>query len=202
MKKTVAVLLADGFEEGEAVVFIDLVRRAGMKVDVLACKENTSLDSYFETKITADYTLSDKIDQNYDAIMMPGGPQGTDNLTSNPSVIKFIKRHIALGRWICALCSSPAKVLGKHGLLTGKHFVTGSGLEEMVVGGIYVDAKVVVDGNFITSKGLGCSFDFALTVAQALRTDDPSHIAWQADHIYYEGWPESVKYFNCSKSNR
>ncbi len=196
MKKTVAVLLADGFEEGEAVVFIDLVRRAGMQVDVLACKETTALNTYFETRITADYTLAEKLERNYDAIMMPGGPEGTDNLTSNVQVIDFIKRHIERDKWICALCSSPAKVLGKHGLLNGKHFVTGSGLEGLVEGGIYVDAKVVVDGNFITGKGLGCSFDFALTVAQALRTDDPDHIIWQADHIYYEGWPESVRYFN------
>jgi len=197
MKKTVAVLLADGFEEGEAVVFIDLVRRAGMQVDVLACKASTQLDTYFETRISADYTLAEKFDQNYDAIMMPGGPKGTDNLGACPQVMEFIKRHIQLDKWICALCSSPAKVLGKHGLLAGKHFVTGSGLEDLVVGGHYVDAKVVVDGQFITGKGLGCSFDFALTVAKALRTDDPNHILWQADHIYYEGWPESVRYFNA-----
>lgn len=193
MQKTVAVLLADGFEEGEAVVFIDVVRRSGMQVDVLACKDDVVMKTYFGTRISTDYTLAEKFEQDYDAVMMPGGPEGTDNLTSNPMVIDFLKRHIDAGKYICALCSSPAKVLGKHDLLEGKHFTTGSGLETLVEKGEYLDRKVVVDGNFITGKGLGVSFDFALTVAQTLRTDDPDHILWQADHIYYEGWPESVE---------
>ncbi len=193
MQKKVAVLLADGFEEGEAVVFIDVVRRSGMHIDALACKNDLVMKTYFGTRISADFTLEEKFEQDYDAVMMPGGPEGTDNLTNNSLVIEFLKRHIAKNKYICALCSSPAKVLGKHDLLEGKYFTTGSGLEGLVEKGDYLDKKVVVDGNFITGKGLGVSFDFALTVAQTLRTDDPDHILWQADHIYYEGWPESVE---------
>lgn len=69
--KHVAVLLADGFEEGEAVVFIDIMRRLDIKVDVLSCMETTTLNTYFETKISADYVLADKFDTTYDAVMMP-----------------------------------------------------------------------------------------------------------------------------------
>ena len=88
--KHVAVLLADGFEEGEAVVFIDIMRRLDIKVDVLSCMETTALETYFETRITADYTLKEKYKQTYDAVMMPGGTKGTDNLSANSIVIDFL----------------------------------------------------------------------------------------------------------------
>ena len=98
--KHVAVLLADGFEEGEAVVFIDIMRRLDIKVDVLSCMETTALETYFETRISADYTLKDKQNVLYDAVMMPGGPKGTDNLSANPMVIAFLERHITKEKYI------------------------------------------------------------------------------------------------------
>lgn len=76
MEKHVAVLLADGFEEGEAVVFIDIMRRLDIKVDVLSCMETTALQTYFETRISADDTLANKCHHTYDAVMMPGGAKG------------------------------------------------------------------------------------------------------------------------------
>lgn len=71
--KQVAVLLADGFEEGEAVVFIDVMRRLDIHVDVLSCMDTLVLNTYFGTKISADHLLVDKLAHSYDAVMMPGG---------------------------------------------------------------------------------------------------------------------------------
>lgn len=186
MEKRVAVLLADGFEEGEAVVFIDIMRRLDINVDVLSCMETTALETYFETRISADFTLASKQDVSYDAIMMPGGPKGTDNLSANPMVIDFIKRHIAEDKYICALCSSGAKVLAAHGLLEGRKYTTGGGLNKKFTDGHFVDKKVIVDGNFISGKGLGVSFDFAFTVAKYLLADNQDKVYWQADHIYLD----------------
>jgi len=186
IEKHVAVLLADGFEEGEAVVFIDIMRRLDIKVDVLSCMETTALETYFETRISADYTLAEKQAQTYDAIMMPGGPKGTDNLSANTMVIDFIKRHMKEDKYICALCSSGAKVLAAHNLL-GKHkYTTGGGLHKKFTDGQFVDKKVIVDGQFISGKGLGVSFDFAFTVAKIVLADNPEKVYWQADHIYLD----------------
>ena len=187
--KHVAVLLADGFEEGEAVVFIDIMRRLDIKVDVLSCMETTVLNSYFETKISADHLLVDKFDCNYDAVMMPGGPQGTDNLSANANVIAFLKRHIEAKKYICALCSSGAKVLAAHHLLQGRTYTTGDKLAEKFDDGEFVKQKVVVDGQFITGRGLGVSFEFAFTVAHYLLADNHSKVDWQANHIYFDHWP-------------
>ncbi|ROV58555.1 DJ-1/PfpI family protein [Vibrio ponticus] len=188
VEKHVAVLLADGFEEGEAVVFIDIMRRLDIKVDVLSCMETTQLNSYFETRISADDTLANKVKHSYDAVMMPGGPKGTDNLSANPMVLEFLQRHIVEEKLICALCSSGAKVLAAHHLLQGRNYTSGDGLAEKFVDGHYLDQKVVVDGNFITGKGLGVSFEFAFTVAKALLTNDQAKVDHQANHIYFEYW--------------
>ncbi len=188
-QKRIAVLLADGFEEGEAVVFIDIMRRMEMRVDVLSCMETTALNSYFGTHISADNTLKNCYDNIYDAVMMPGGPEGTDNLSANPMVIEFIKRHIEEDKYICALCSSGAKVLAAHRLLLGREYTTGDNLAESFKDGKYVNKKVVVADKFITGKGLGVSFEFSFTVAQILRDDNPEKVEWQANHVYFDHWP-------------
>ncbi|MBR9874291.1 hypothetical protein L3V31_04970 [Vibrio sp. J1-1] len=103
-------------------------------------------------------------------------------------MLEFTTGHIDNGKYLCVLESSPVRILGRHGLLKGKHFVASCGQEGLVEEGIYVDAKVVTDGQFIADKGLGCSFDFAFTFAQTLRLN-------VLDHIYYDGWLESVRGF-------
>lgn len=186
MNKTpkVAVLLADGFEEAEAVIFIDIMRRLEIEVTILSCMETIELRSYFGTRISADATLCDHYDDEFDAIMMPGGPEGTQNLSENSMVISFLKRHIEAKKCIAALCSSGAKVLAKHHLLTDHDYTTGDGLAEKFHDGQYQDASVVVDGPFISAKGLGVSFEFAFAVARYLLPEGSDKIEHQFDHIY------------------
>ncbi|MGR5134733.1 DJ-1/PfpI family protein [Vibrio alfacsensis] len=184
----VALLLADGFEEAEAVVFIDIMRRLEIHVDVLSCMETTALQTYFNTRITADDTLTNCFENNYDAIAMVGGPKGTDNLTASEMAISFIKRHIELDKWICALCSAPAKVLSKNGLLEGREYSTGDNLINAFPDGKYVDEKIVVADKFITGKGLGVVFEFSFTVAEKLLPNNVDKVDHQANHIYFEYW--------------
>lgn len=120
---------------------------------------------------------------------MPGGPKGTDRLCANEQVIQFIKRHIAEDKYICALCSSGAKVLAAHHLLEGRHYSTGDKLADKYDDGNYLDQDVVVDGKFISAKGLGVSFEFAFTVARHLLNDNTEKVDWQANHIYFKHWP-------------
>jgi len=187
--KRVAVILADGFEEAEAVVFIDILRRLEIDVDVLSAMKTTKLKSYFGTKISADYTLAEKLNHTYDAVMMPGGPEGTDNLSANNMVIEFLKSHINAEKYICALCSSGAKVLAANNLLQGRNYTTGGDLQKNFSDGKFVDQKVVIDGNFVTGKGLGVSFEFAFTVAKLLLIEQQHEVDWQAEHIYLDKWP-------------
>lgn len=189
MTKKIAVLLADGFEEGEAIVFIDLMRRLEFNVDVISCRTTTDVDTYYGTHIKADYTLAEKYEESYDAVMMPGGPQGTANLASKMPIVWFLKRHINEGKWICALCSSGAKVLAAHKLLGDTAYSTGDGLAELYKDGVYIDKKVVVDKQFISAKGLGVVFEFSFTVATKLDPSKTERVKEMAEHIYFDHWP-------------
>lgn len=100
-----------------------------------------------------------------------------------------MKRHIDANKYICALCSSGAKVLAAHHLLQGRPYTTGDKLADKFDDGDFRIQKVVVADNFITGRGLGVSFEFAFTVAKYLLSDNQEKVDWQANHIYFEHWP-------------
>ncbi|ALB63154.1 thiamine biosynthesis protein ThiJ [Cronobacter condimenti 1330] len=183
MKKA-AVLLAPGFEEGEAIVTIDILRRLNIEVETLACADTRAVESYHGIPMVADARLAERPDTLYDAVVLPGGPQGSVNLAANAQVIAFVARHDEAQKLICPICSAAARVLAANGLLKGRRYVCSGELWQTVTDGEYVDAPVVEDGNLISGKGLGRVFDFALTVAARL-TGDEDAARDHADHIYY-----------------
>lgn len=182
--KKVAVLLAPGFEEAEAIVTIDILRRLHIDVETLACAESRAVVSYHDIPMVADSTLNERQQAIFDAVVLPGGPQGSASLAANPAVIAFVARHDAEGKLICPICSAAARVLGTHGLLKGRRYVCSGDLWKAIQEGVYVDAPVVEDGNLISGKGLGHVFNFALTLSARLLGDD-APVREQADHIYH-----------------
>ncbi|HBI6860961.1 TPA: DJ-1/PfpI family protein [Enterobacter cloacae] len=180
----VAVLLAPGFEEAEAIITIDILRRLQIEVETLACAASRAVVSYHNIPMVADGTLAERIDTLYDAVVLPGGPQGSMNLAANRDVIRFVAAHDESGRLICPICSAAARVLGGNGLLKGRRYVCSGDLGQTVRDGEYVDAPVVEDGNLISGKGLGHAFDFALALSARLLGDD-APVREHAEHIYY-----------------
>lgn len=170
--KRAAVLLAPGFEEGEAIVTIDILRRLNIAVETLACADTRAVVSYHAIPLVADARLAERLEDTYDALVLPGGPQGSVNLAADPQVIAFVARHDNAGKLICPVCSAAARVLGGNGLLKGRRYVCSGELWRDVRDGEYVDAPVVEDGNLISGKGLGRVFDFALTIAARLTRDE------------------------------
>lgn len=180
----VAVLLAPGFEEAEAIITIDILRRMHIEVETLACAGSRAVVSYHDIPMVADSTLSERIDTLYDAVVLPGGPQGSVNLAASRDVVRFISAHDESGKLICPICSAAARVLGGNGLLKGRRYVCSGDLWQTVTDGEYVDAPVVEDKNLLSGKGLGHAFDFALTLAARLLGDE-APVRDHADHIYY-----------------
>lgn len=180
----VAVLLAPGFEEAEAIITIDILRRLQIEVETLACAESRAVVSYHNIPMVADSTLAERIDTLYDAVVLPGGPKGSVNLAASRDAIRFVTAHDESGKLICPICSAAARVLGGNGLLKGRRYVCSGELWETVTDGEYVDAPVVEDQNLISGKGLGHAFDFALTLSARLLGDD-APVRDHADHIYY-----------------
>lgn len=179
-----ALLIADGFEDAEAVIVYDILKRMNIDIDIVSCSTSTSLNGYFSLSVAADKIIDDVIDAHYDAVIVPGGPASTLSLSKNKCVIDFLNKHDLSGSWICALCSAPARVLGANRLLKNRKYTCSGELWRDCQDGHYMGESIVVDGNLITGKGLGVSFDFAFTIAEKMLGDHDS-VSRQAQHIDY-----------------
>lgn len=195
MSKQAAVLLAPGFEEAEAFIIIDILNRLHVKVTTVACHDTREVPSYHAVPVVADVLLAG-LDKEFDAVVIPGGPEGTVNLAANPLVTAFIRRHDEAGKWIAPICSAAARVLGGNHLLKGRRYTCSGDLYKGVTDGVYSAEEVVEDGNLLSGKGLGKSFEFAFQLAWRL-TDDTETADFQADHIYFDHW-RSWKGINAS----
>ena len=171
MKKKAVVLLADGFEDVEAVTPIDYLRRAGVEVTTVSILEKCTPEWLIVTsrwggiKIIADTALTEIEGQSdWDAVVIPGGMPGAANLAASEKVCSFLKKMTAAGRLICAICASPAVVLFPLGIIGGKKFTCYPGLEEKVTGSEWLEERVVVDNNIITSRGAGTAGEFAIAI--------------------------------------
>ena len=161
------VLLAEGFEDIEAITVIDILRRGGVNTITASISENFEVKSAHNIIIRADRRLSDLGDDVWDAIVLPGGMPGTTNLANSPLVTAAIKRHATQGRLICAICAAPT-VLVSVGVLPSQVHVTCYPSCDKYLDRPSANVPVVVDGNFITGQAPGSAMLFGLVVLQAL----------------------------------
>ena len=164
--KQALVVFADGFEEIEAVGTVDILRRLGVKVTTAAlnCKRATGAHGM---EIATDASLGEACMGDYDAVILPGGMPGAENLASDGEVKDLLKRSAERNIIIAAICAAPF-VLAENGLLAGKKFTMYPGFENRLGGMKYRSDSAVGDGSIITGKGPGALFDFVYEIAVAL----------------------------------
>ena len=171
----VCVLLAQGFEEIEAITIHDVLRRAEIEVTTL-CVAGTGAGS-LDVKgshgvvVRADKTLAGGAAEKWDMVILPGGIPGSTNLRDSPEVQTLLKKQNQGGHKIGAICAAPI-ALEAAGLLKGRNVTSYPGLEKDLHGATYVTAPVVRDGNIVTSRGIGTSLDFALDIVTDLRSKE------------------------------
>jgi 4-methyl-5(b-hydroxyethyl)-thiazole monophosphate biosynthesis len=169
--KTACVLLADGFEEVEAMTPIDYLRRAGVEVTTVGVTGPEPVGSH-GIAVRADRGL-EALGADYDCIVVPGGGKGAANLAASAEAAAAIKRHAIAGKLVAAICAAPVVVLHEAcGLLAGKRFTCYPGLDSRAGGASFVRERVVVDGKLITARAAGCSGEFAYAIATALVGED------------------------------
>jgi 4-methyl-5(b-hydroxyethyl)-thiazole monophosphate biosynthesis len=171
MAKKALVLLADGFEDVEAVTPIDYLRRAGIEVSTVSISDSLTVTSKWGgIKMSAATTLTEIAKQGggWDAVIIPGGMPGAANLAASKETSALIIDMAAAGKLICAICAAPALVLAPLGLLAGKKFTCYPGMEEKAADGEWSDGRVVTDGNIITSRGAGTAGEFAIAIIEKL----------------------------------
>ena len=162
----ILVILADGFEEAEAIVTIDVLRRLKFNVCVTSLNEGLEVLSIHEIKIIADKKLSDCKNEKFDAIVLPGGMPGASNLKNSDDVIQIVQKAHTENAFVCAICAAPI-VLSKAGILDDTKFTAYPGFERYFKT-LPSSSMVVKDKNIITAKGPGAAFGFALEIANAL----------------------------------
>ena len=160
------VVLADGFEDVEAVAAIDVLRRGGAHVDVASCGGGRVAVSAHGLRVEADGALADFAYGAYGAIILPGGGKGTENLMASGLVTDLLRRQRAAGRLVCAICAAPA-ALAAAGVLDGAEFTCYPGVEERI-GREPEAADVVADGATVTGRGPAAAVKFALAVLARL----------------------------------
>jgi 4-methyl-5(b-hydroxyethyl)-thiazole monophosphate biosynthesis len=184
MAKKALLVLADGFEEIEALTPIDILRRAGVEVVVAGLGGKTVKGSRGAV-MNADTEL-ESYSGAPDAIVFPGGMPGAENLAKSSKVKELIRSLNAAGKLIAAICASPALVLAPTGLLDGKKATCYPGMEENFSSKItHVKDKVVQDGNIITSRGPATAFPFALKIVENLVGRETAELVGKAT-LFYE----------------
>ena len=162
------VLLAEGFEEIEAVTIIDVLRRAQIDVGVVGQAQRPVCGSH-GIHIVADTTMTDVGDSLGDALVLPGGLPGSTNLRDDARVIQMVRRHVEQGRIVAAICAGPI-VLETAGVLTGRRATGYPGHE--LPSAAYVEDRVVEDSSILTSRGPGTALEFSLKLVERLAGGD------------------------------
>lgn len=165
----VAVFIADGTEEVEAITPADILRRANIDCDIVSVMPSKTVNASRGVIITADKQL-DEIDLNdYDMLVLPGGIKGTENLGNTKALTDAVTRFAATnGKAIAAICAAPT-IFANLGLLGGKKATCNPGFWDVLSSkGALLDkeSKAVTCGNIITSQAMGTSVPFGLAIVE------------------------------------
>ena len=175
---TALIVIAEGFEEIEAVSVIDILRRGGIRLTV-AGLTSTQVKGAHGLAITTDTLLESVKSDEFDALIIPGGEPGTTNLEKNDLVADLLKNQAESGRTVAAICAAP-RILNGLGLLSGKRGTSYPSNADRMTDCTYVEDRVVVDSNIITSRGPGTAMEFGYAILESLKSKDISDRLKQA----------------------
>lgn len=162
----VYIFLATGFEEMEALITADMMRRAGIDVKLVGVT-GEYVDGAHGITVKTDMGIAD-VNGTADMMVLPGGLPGVDNLWACEKLRSLLTEQYNAGKYVAAICAAPS-ILGKLGMLDGKRAICYPGFEDKLTGAkVEVDAVVSSDGNVITSKAAGTTFDFAHKLTEVL----------------------------------
>ena len=162
----VAVLLADGFEEVEAMAIVDILRRADITV-VIAGLHAGYIESARHVKVIPDTAIDAIRADNFDMLVLPGGQPGADNLNADTRVKDLIREFYDKGKLTGAICAAPY-VLANAGILEGRRATSYPTYKDRLKNAIYQDENVVMDGQVLTSRGPGTALHFGIAIVEKL----------------------------------
>ena len=168
----VYVFLADGFEDVEALIPVDVLRRGGQDVVTVSVMDDSqTVESAHGVTMIADTWIGDCDLTDTDLLLLPGGMPGASNLYACEPLRQALVNQQEEGKMIAAICASPAVVLGQMGLLQGYRATCYPGFEQLLSGAEYTGELCTVDGNIITGEGPAAAFPFAYALLAILQDE-------------------------------
>lgn len=170
---TVYTMLADGFEEVEALAVIDVLKRADYEVKTVSIQDKEVVMGAHNIGIVADLTWRRADFDQCDMIFLPGGMPGTMHLKEHAGLAEQIREFDRQGKWLAAICAAPS-VFGGLGILEGKKAICFPGFEKYLTGADVTPERVVLDGHIFTSKGMGTAIDLGLAIVKEISGEEAS----------------------------
>lgn len=184
----VYILLGNGFEEAEALVTADVLRRGNVSVS-LAGIDGLNIAGAHGITVVADTAVETVTLTAGDMLVLPGGMGGVNSIEGSEAAMALARQAAGDDKiWLAAICAAPT-LLARHRLIgVGNYAVCYPGMEDLLTAaGVEpcMDAAVVLDEKLVTGKGPGTVFDFALSLLEVL-TDPDTAAQVQADLHYGE----------------
>jgi 4-methyl-5(b-hydroxyethyl)-thiazole monophosphate biosynthesis len=176
-------MMADGTEECEALLTVNLLRRAEIPVYTVSVNDEAAVRTSHNIQMKTDLTFAEADCSAGTMLVLPGGMPGTLNLGAHAGLSELIDEYAAAGKWLAAICAAPS-ILGKKGLLDGKAATCYPSFSDQLGDAVYTGKPVEVAGRIVTGKGLGASLPFSLKLIELLT--DRERAQQVADRIYYE----------------
>ena len=169
----VYAFLADGLEEVECLSVVDILRRAGIPVTLVAVSDTRLITGSHQIRIDCDQRFEDTVVETEDVLFLPGGVPGVPNLRAHEGLMHLLKVHNSQGGRIAAICAAPS-ILGDLGLLKGHKATCYPGWESHFGEGVHVTDGVITDGTITTARGLGYGLDLGLELVRLLLSSEKS----------------------------
>ena len=168
-----AIFMANGCEEIEGLTVVDLLRRAGIPIDMVSIHMESKVTGSHGIAFETDVTAAEADWSSYTGVVLPGGMPGTNRLKEDACVRRVVQEYAAAGKLVAAICAAPT-VLGDCGVLEGKNATCypDPALEKQLTGAHFRTDATVLDGNLLTSRGMGTAIPFGLAIVAYCRGED------------------------------
>ncbi len=163
----IAVFLAEGYEEIEALAVVDVCRRCGISVDMVSVYGQQWVKGSHGISVQADVSFEQADFGGYDMLVLPGGKLGTENLEAHRGLMEKVDEFFRDGRYIAAICAAPS-IFGHRGILKGRRACCYPSFESHLEGAQVTQGPVEISDHVITSRGMGTAIDFGLAIAGIL----------------------------------
>ena len=164
------IVLANGFEDVEAIATIDILKRAQVNLNVVSLHHRDHVVSSHNNKIIVDKCIRDINYTEYDYLVLPGGPAVFDQLEKSKFLSEVIKHFCENKKLVCAICAAP-KLIGRYGYFKDLEYTCFPGCNENIEG-VYVETPVVHSKNYITARSMYYTNDFALEIVSTIKGNE------------------------------